>query len=1007
MRSEKEEQQDLVIVGTSPEGIEALPSLISTLTSEFPAPIILALPFELNRSDNLVSMLQRRTPLTVEMVHANSVLKKGCIYLVPVNQGVDIGKGTVGVYEDTSKQLKPSLDRLLNAAARLYEEHLIVVLLANSGSEGISGIAEVKNTGGIVVVQDPQTFPHLSKSLTLPPSLIDFEVGIERIWPLITALLNGTSNSANEERTENVLPHVLDLVSRQASIDFQLYKPSTILRRIGRRMIATHTHLMSDYYEYLLTHPEEVGELVQAFLINVTQFFRDAEAFSFLKSEILPKIIDRARERNQVLRFWTAGCATGEEPYSLAMLVVDLLGAELPEWSVKIFATDVDEAAIDFARRGVYADNLLKFMSEEYRERFFEPAEQGCRISKTLRQMAIFGLQDLSRSAPFPRIDLVLCRNVLIYFSPELQDYVLDQFAFSLSPNSYLFLGKAETIRPNQSFYELLDKRWKIYRCTGKALPLVRGQHSTQVEVVRMEDRPFHSPRSIRKQPFDQDISQPSLELSQLRRLNELLLRFLSIGVAVIDRSYHVLTTNGSARRLLGLRDTNNEQDFLHSVRGIPYERVRAAIDSVFREASSITLPEVELDVNTGGNGCFINFTIALMRMDAGIPDLAVISVTDVTDQVQIRRQLEMIQVEQTQLTDELSSANRRLNDMNKELLDTNEELQVTNKELLLTQEELQATIEEFETTNEELQATNEELETNNEELQATNEELETTNEELRARTSELQELASMLDIERNRLADMIEQSPFYIMVLRGKNLFVEAFNPRYSRLVKMEKVIGRPLEDVSHFFWEEKTQVSKIAYQVYLKGIPVVTPRLLTHVTNEKGELEERYLVYNIVPVLEREMLGSVSGVVIYALDETEQEKNSSQGELEKLKVLLANINQGIMALYERGSGNLLLASDTYLDLLATLEDIPKEHLRERKWYDLVSLFRDDRLTQVWDQMGESKKPLFVHNVSLPGRDGAETLWDYQLDPLMDSNQKNDVRYILLSVSRAGREDV
>src|SRR5579875_161212 len=255
-------------------------------------------------------------------------------------------------------------------------------------------------------------------------------------------------------------------------------------------MTVTRSRTMREYHDYLYAHPEEVGELVKAFLINVTQFFRDPEAFAYLRSEILPPIIMQARERDRVLRLWAAGCASGEEPYSLAMLLTDLLGAELPEWSVKIFATDVDEAAINFARRGLYSENLLKTVPAEYRERFFERVDQGYRISKTLRQMIIFGQQDLSRSAPFPRIDLVLCRNVLIYFTPQLQDYVLNQFAFSLYPNGYLFLGKAEAVRPVQSFYELVNKQWKVYRCIGNAFPAVRrsfpGLNEPRLEEAQM-----------------------------------------------------------------------------------------------------------------------------------------------------------------------------------------------------------------------------------------------------------------------------------------------------------------------------------------------------------------------------------------------------------------------------------------------------------------------------------------------------------------------------------------
>src|SRR3989440_11858154 len=303
--------------------------------------------------------------------------------------------------------------------------------------------------------------------LALPPTVVDFEVEIEQIGPLLSDLLTGVNTRLPEEKTEDVLRNILEQVSRQASIDFRPYKTTTILRRIGRRMTITHNRTMQDYLEYLKAHPEEVGELVKAFLINVTQFFRDPDAFVALRNDILPQIIAQARERDRVLRIWTAGCATGEEPYSLAMILTDLLEAELPEWSVKIFATDLSETVINFARRGLYAENVLSGVPTAYRDRYFERADHGYRITKSLRQIVIFGQQDLTRSAPFPRIDLLLCRNVLIYFTPELQDYVLTQFSFSLMPGGYLFLGKAETVRPTQTYFELVNKHWKLYRCVG------------------------------------------------------------------------------------------------------------------------------------------------------------------------------------------------------------------------------------------------------------------------------------------------------------------------------------------------------------------------------------------------------------------------------------------------------------------------------------------------------------------------------------------------------------
>lgn len=991
---------DLVVVGSSAGGVEALSTLVSSLPADFPAPLVLAQHLDPSRPSSLDSILRRRTSLPVELVTSMSKLEKGKIYVVPSNRMVSILDGHVEVQEDTQKRPRPrpSVDLLLSSAAMAYGDRLIAIILTGSGSDGANGAVEVKNAGGTIIVQDPQTARYPSMPLALPPTVVDFEADIENIGPLLYDLLTGVSLPHIEEKTEDVLRGILEQVSRQASIDFRPYKTSTILRRIGRRMTITHNRTMQEYSEYLRSHPEEIGELVKSFLINVTQFFRDPDAFAYLKSDILPKLIAQSRDRDRVLRFWTAGCASGEEPYSLAMLLTDLLSAELPEWSVKIFATDLDEAAINFARRGLYSENLLKGVPTEYQDRFFERADHGYRISKTLRQMVIFGQQDLSRSAPFPRIDLVLCRNVLIYFTPELQEYVLNQFAFSLSPSGYLFLGKAETVRPTQSYYELINKHWKVYRCTGSTLPALRRHNMNNINMPRLEGHAINRPsRLVGKPTADQEPPLPSLEIGQLRRLNELLLRFLPVGVIVIDRSYHVLTANGTARRILGLREIGNEQDFLHAVRGIPYALVRTNIDTAFRERTSMTLPEIELDIAAGGNGRFINLSIALMQLEAGTPDLAAISVIDVTEQVQTRRQLETVQAEQAQLMNELGSANKRLNDVNKELLDANEELQVANEELVLTHEELQATIEEFETTNEELQATNEELETNNEELQATNEELETTNDELRARTAELQELTTLLESERLQLAEMVELAPFYIMVLRGPSLIVEAFNPRYTRLLGNRMVQGRPLDEIFELFWDAGMAIVRLAREVYQHDVIRTTPRTLIRFSRTQDEALENYFVYTLVPT--HDGTGRVTGVVIYAVDETEQRTRELEEERERLRLIFYNASTAILALYDASTTELVMASSRYTEIAARLYGLDENSLIGRKWNEVSLVTSNAQADTIWNTVLESRVPfrLAETRLKLPPNEH-ETVWDWTLTPIPPIEQQGNVRFMLLS---------
>ncbi|HEY1011865.1 MAG TPA: CheR family methyltransferase, partial [Herpetosiphonaceae bacterium] len=852
---------DLVAVLSSDTDLELLQATVSGLPRDLAAPLLIihssSQPAPL---EHVGRLLQPVAPLPIAEIRPGQQPEPGMISLVALDRRHVLHEGQGQI------DLSQPLDSLLSALAGRYGERLILVALYDLISEGLAGALEVRGAGGTVIMPPEAALGTLTHA-PLPPNLIEFERQTVEIGPLIHDLLRRTEPQPNDVQANDLLQLILEQISRQANIDFRPYKTSTMLRRIGRRMVVTHQRSMEDYLDFLKDHPAEVGELVQAFLINVTQFFRDAEAFAYLRDEILPALINQTRQRDRVLRFWSAGCATGEEPYSLAMLLADLLGAELPEWSIKIFATDLDEAAISFARMGLYPENLLRNTPGHYRERFFERTEQGYRISKTLRQMVIFGHQDLSRSAPFPRINLVMCRNVLIYFTPDLQDYVLSQFAFSLSAsNGFLFLGKAEIIRPMHSYYEIINKQWKVYRRTDEVVPVPRRQGMLDAYVPRVRDRRFNPAARAETQSSAEPGGGAGMDLSQLRRFNELLLRFLPVGVVVIDRSYRLLTANAAARRLLGLREVSSELDFLHAVRGIPYAEVRNGIDAVFRDRNPVTLSEVELNAVNGGNGRYLLLTIVPIQMDAALPDLAAMSISDVTEQVQTRQHLEAAQAEQTQLLSELGSANKRLSDLNKELMDANEELQVANEEMMLTYEELQATNEEFEATNEELQATNEELETNNEELQATNEELQTTNEELRARTAEMQELTAVLESERGRLAEIVELAPFYIMVLYGPRLLIEVFNPRYARLAEGRKIANRPLEDVAELFWKDRGLV-ELAQQVYQSDRTLSSPELIGYVPNERGELLERVFRYTMVPT--HDVSGQVLGVVVYGIEE------------------------------------------------------------------------------------------------------------------------------------------
>jgi two-component system, chemotaxis family, CheB/CheR fusion protein len=982
--------QELVVIGSSAGGIEALSVLVKTLPANFPAPVVLAQHLDPTHASNLDTILQRHSSLPVVIIENKAALEPGKIYVVPANKHVAISDHTVEVRSDHIQRPKPSVDLLLSSAAKVFGERLIAIILTGSGKDGAAGSVDVKNAGGTVIIQNPNTARYPSMPMALPPTVVDFIVDLEQIGPLVYNLLTGTEFPPSHETSADALREIFELVSRKVNINFQSYKTTTILRRISRRMVLTHNHTIREYTEYLRKNPEEINELATAFLIKVTHFFRDTEAFDYLRKDILPKLIERGRTRNNLLRFWSAGCATGEEPFSLAMIIADMLGSELPQWNIKIFATDLDGMAVNFARRGIYCDTVIKDVPDEYRERFFEQTDSMHRVSKVLRQMVIFGQQDLSWSAPFPRIDLVTCRNLLIYFTPDLQQRVLDLFSYSLRQGGYLFLGKAETTGPAKSTFDLVNKKWKIYQSrTIDYLSPIQRQEMYNWKLNSQGRQILPAKLTPKAVPGQEMIP---VEAGQMRRLNEYLLRYLPLGVALIDNSYHLLMINAPARRLLNLHETTKDQDFLHAIRGIPYAQIRNAIDTAFHEHEVVILSEVELEVSLGGDGRYLNFMIVPIPGDGDMVELAIITVTDVTDQVRIRRKLEVTQAEQNKLLNEVNSTNKRLNEANRELIDANERLQAANEELMLAHEELQATNEEFETTNEELQSTNEELETNNEELQATNEELEATNNELSIRTAELQELATSLSNERMRLGTMIEMAPFHIMVVKGPQLIIEAFSPSFASLFAEQKPLGKPLYQIK---WKtDMTRLIDLALEAYENNTPKINEEANINLSGVDGGTANSFFVFTIVPT--QDSTGQVDGVVVYASDMTEQKVKTIEEERERLKLIIENCNHVALALFDANTTQLLQASALYLDMLVRAYGYEREEIIGRRWEDLCLPATREEGIEFLNKVMESSKPLrwpdFRNNME---GELKNTRWNWGLTPVSGGIKEN-INYLV-----------
>jgi two-component system, chemotaxis family, CheB/CheR fusion protein len=642
----------LVVVGSSAGGVEALSTLVAALPANFPAPIVLAQHLDPTHPSHLGEILARHATLPVRTVTNHEPLLPGVVYVVPADRHVEITEHAVHLRtnsETTRRRPKPSIDRLLTTAARVYGERLIAVILTGTGSDGTLGARAVKAAGGLVLIENPVTAAYPGMPESLAPSTVDLVADLARIGPLLVDLLttpfpiypsalnttNTTPAPTDAQQEERSFQALLALVRERSGIDFGRYKRPTILRRLQRRLVAVGLRQLPDYLHYLSRHPEEYARLVASFLINVTEFFRDPALFAVLRDEVLPDLIVHARTQRNELRIWSAGCATGEEAYSLAILVAEALGEDLDQFTVQIFATDLDEEAVAFARRGLYPAVSLAGVSQELRARYFTlldrklPRTSDGRLENSqpdrnadlyevtpyLRSLVIFGEHDLGQRAPFPRIDLVLCRNVLMYFTPELQKRTLQLFAFALRDGGYLALGKAETAKPLGAYFVAAHQHLKLYHRHGERVlaPIARTMAragyvplsltSAQPNALPANGHlrsPVAAPRGALVPPelltYVAPTSSPGTRdtysrvsgvtggmhtRSSSESLGNLLLD-AEVGVVVVDQEYDIHIINSAARRLLGIYRVAVGNDLIHLAQHVPPTVLRQVIDAAF-----------------------------------------------------------------------------------------------------------------------------------------------------------------------------------------------------------------------------------------------------------------------------------------------------------------------------------------------------------------------------------------------------------------------------------------
>ena len=761
----------IVGVGASAGGFEAFAQLLEGLPAIPNIAIIFVQHLAPHHSSSLASLLSSHTPLPVVEATEGARIVPNRVYVVPPNAQMELVDGHLhlGRRPEDRSQYNP-IDFFFRSLARALRGHAIGVVLSGTASDGALGIREIKTMEGITFAQDPATakydgMPRAAIAthmvdIVASPAEIAAKVALLSKHPYLAPVVEPEHGPwiADEQ-----LLRIFRLLLPACGVNFSNYKTPTIIRRLFRRMALLRIVEVDAYISHLEQTPQEVVNLHNDLLIHVTRFFREPESFEVIAKHVLPSL---HAESSTPLRMWVAGCATGEEVYSLAIVVREVLGDTIEDGQVQIFGTDVSEPAVGFARQGLYAASIVDDVSPERLRRFFVKTDGSYQVSKAIRDMCVFARQDLARDPPFSHLDLICCRNVLIYMDSTLQRKLLSMFHYALKPSGFLVLGHAESIGYTSDLFASMNKKHKVYR-KKPAAPT-----APQIDIFRPPFRtdPTAAPALARQ-------NETRLVLNDATRI--LMERFAPPSV-LLDQQFHVVQFNGQTGLYLEPSPGEPSFDILKLAREGLTHGLRAALQTARKTRKAVRQPGLHIRQGAASQDIDIE-VIPVVRQ--GHPYYLVLFQTPTTSGNAKGR---------TPARREKKAAPRsRISKLEDELSATREYLQSTIQEIEAANEELQSANEEILSSNEELQSTNEELDTAKEELQSTNEELNTVNDELHARNEELTRVNADL---LNLLA-----SVQIAIVIVARDLRVRRFTPMAEKKFNLiPSDIGRPLSQIS-----------------------------------------------------------------------------------------------------------------------------------------------------------------------------------------------------------------
>lgn len=854
----------VVGIGASAGGLEPLEKFFGHVPPDSGMVFVVIQHMDPHYKTAMPELLSRHTGMAVRMAENRAQIRPNTVYVIPPAKYLTIFHDALYLSDpDKDHDVRFPIDLFLRSLAEDKGHRAVCVILSGGGTDGTLGLKAIKAAGGMTMVQDEASAKYggMLRSAVATGS-VDHVLRVEEMPPELLRYVRHPYISAAPppEKAEPTFADRLDkvfmILRSQTGHDFSLYKRNTICRRIERRMAIHQFKKIGDYLKYLQQTKPEVEALFKELLIGVTNFFRDPEAFEALRKKVVPHLF-KQREAEQPLRIWDAGCSTGEEAYSIAILLLEEMERLGHFYKVQIFATDIDEESLEFARTGLYPEAIVVDVSAQRLRRFFEKEGNSYRIKKQIREMIIFAKQDLIKDPPFSKLDLVVCRNLLIYLSGLLQKKILPLFHYTLNPDSYLMLGPSETIGESANLFSLIDKRWKIFH--RKSSPRVVVEFPT-IPAVK-------EPEGLQKRALKLNSESGVVSIAE----NMLLDDYAPPSVIVNER-FEILHFRGRTGPYL--EHTTGEATFniLKMAReGLRLE-LRGAIHKAFTKQERVVRPEIRLE----GNGKIrtIRFTV-LPFQQKGMDSLAMVIFQEITPHAPAdsgqKKGKGTPQIDQ------------RLLDLEHELNTTKESLQTTIEEVETSNEELKSTNEELQSTNEELQSANEEMETSKEELQSINEELVTVNSELQ---NKLDELSQANNDMMNLLSSTEVGTIFLDSALR-----IKRFTPAAAKIIHLIPAdIGRPIGHIT----------GNLVYENLVRDIEEVM-RTLIFKQRELQTREGDWYLMKVFPY--RTMENRIDGVIITFLNISDLKKSrlAQEALLDYTNRLIEAMEQPLVVLNKR----------------------------------------------------------------------------------------------------------